>query len=126
MSRLYGALIVLGVVIVLTASGFWINTQTAKEVLASLESAYDAAKEGDMDAAKTELEKAQQKWDEKMETMLLFISHGRLDRIEEAIHQSYDYLDSQERSLFLAECSAAILQTEHLIHTEYPYVNNIF
>lgn len=126
MSRLYGALVVLGVVVVLTATGFLVNTNTAREVLTNLESACHLARNGRMDQAKAPLDQAQQKWDENMEIMLLFVSHGRLDRIEEAIHQAYDYLDSQERSLFLAKCSEAILQTEHLIHEEYPYVDNIF
>ena len=126
MSRFWGALGVLGIIAALTVSGFRINTGTAHQVLEKLENAYDLARDGDMDSARVQLETAQQIWDEKIETMLLFISHGRIDRIEEAIHQAYDYLDSRERSLFLAECSTAILQTEHLIHVEYPYVNNIF
>ncbi len=126
MRRLYGALVVLFIAVGLMITGFLVNTHTAQAVLADLQEAYSYARNGDTDRAKNSLTSARQRWDERLDTMLLFESHGRLDEIEEALHKAQDYLDRRELSLFLAECSSAALLTEHFISVEYPYWNNIF
>lgn len=126
MYRLYGALAVLGIAVCLITTGFIINTQTADKVLNELEASYTLAKQGDVEGAKSKIEAAKNEWDKNMETMLLFVSHGRLDQIEASINTAYNYAEQKDISMFLAECSYAKLLTEHFMDVEYPYINNIF
>lgn len=126
MYRLYGALGVLLSVVVLITAGYMLNTKTADKMLALLNEAYQLADAGEMTEAKKRVEQAKNELDSKIEGMLLFVSHGRLDRIEEAINKAYEYIDKNDLSLFMAECSSAILMTEHFINVENPYINNIF
>ena len=82
MNRLFGAFAVLAGVIVIILSGFFINTHTAGTVEKFLSLSMDYAEKNDIPNAKSELEKALNEWNKKMDTMLLFISHGRLDEID--------------------------------------------
>ena len=61
-----------------------------------------------------------------METMLLFISHGKLDEIEKTINTACSYIKSREISLYKAECISAHLLIDNFKNVEYPNINNIF
>ncbi len=126
MYRLYGALAVFGIALCIITTGFIIDTRTADKVIRELDSSYELAKNGDIEGAKRKIEAAKSEWDNNMETMLLFMSHGRLDQIESSINTAYNYIKSNEISMFIAECASARLMTGHFIDVEYPYLNNIF
>lgn len=126
MNRLLGALAVLIAVIITVTTGFFINTHTASTVNQLLLESIDYANHGDINNAKLSLEKAKQQWDNRMETMLLFVSHGKLDQIEETINVADSYIKSNEISLYLAECTTARLLIDHFRNVEYPNINNIF
>ncbi len=82
--------------------------------------------EGNKERAKNELEKAIREWEKNMETMLIFVSHGKLDQIEEAINIADSYLQNGEINLFYAECQRAATLLDHFENVEYPNINNIF
>ena len=126
MNRLFGALTVLAGIILTVTAGFFINTETAENVCRSLSLSMDYAENGDIQNAKTELEKALSEWNDNMDTMLLFISHGRLDEIEQALNTACSYLKNNDISMYSAECTRAFLMTENFKDVEFPNINNIF
>ena len=126
MNRLFGALAVLAGVIIIILSGFFINTNTAGTVEKFLSRSMDYAEKNDIPHAKAELEKALHEWNDNMDTMLLFISHGRLDEIEQSLNAAYAYIKSNDISMYTAECTRAFLMTDNFKSVEFPTVNNIF
>ena len=126
MNRLFGALTVLAGIIVIILSGFFINTDTAGTVEKFLSRSMDYAEKNDIPHAKAELEKALHEWNDNMDTMLLFISHGRLDEIEQSLNAAYAYIKSNDISMYTAECTRAFLMTDNFKSVEFPTVNNIF
>ena len=126
MNRLFGALTVLAGIIVIILSGFFINTDTAGTVEKFLSRSMDYAEKNDIPHAKAELEKALHEWNDNMDTMLLFISHGRLDEIEQSLNTAYAYIKNNDISMYTAECTRAFLMTDNFKSVEFPTVNNIF
>ena len=126
MNRIIGAFTVLAGIIITVVSGFFINTETAENVCRSLSLSMDYAENGDIQNAKTELKKALDEWNDNMDTMLLFISHGRLDEIEQSLNTAYAYIKNNDISMYTAECTRAFLMTDNFKSVEFPTVNNIF
>ena len=126
MKRLSISLVILAIVIGIGITGFIINTNTAKSVIEKVNTSKKYALENNIEQAKKELALAIDEWEENMETMLLFVSHGKLDQIEEAITIAYSYLEHDEMSLFYAECQRAATLINHFENVEYPNINNIF
>ncbi len=126
MNRLFGAFAVLAGVIIIITSGFFINTNTARTVGNLLSLSMEYAEKGDFQNAEISIEKAKNQWENNMETMLLFISHGKLDEIEKTINTACSYIKSREISLYKAECISAHLLIDNFKNVEYPNINNIF
>ena len=126
MNRIFGAFIVLIIVIVTVTTAFSINTNTASSVSRLLSDSIDSAEKGDIQSAGLFLQKAKYEWDTKMDIMLLFVSHGKLDQIEQTINIAYSYIKSNEVSLYMAQCRNARLLIDNFRHTEYPEIDNIF
>ena len=126
MFRLYGALGVLGVIIVIITTGFIINTRAATEVSDGIEQSVAEAKCGSIGKAAETIRKTRKEWSNKTEIMLLFDSHGRIDDIEKSLIRAECYIENDEVHHFLAECSSAKLMTENFLGFEYPELNNIF
>lgn len=126
MYRLYGAFGVLAVILVLITTGFIINTKTANEASVGIERAAAEAKNGSIPRATETIRKTRERWSKKMEIMLLFDSHGRVDDIEKSLLLAESYIENHELHHFLAECSVAKLMTDHFLGFEYPELNNIF
>lgn len=126
MKRLVISLVVLALVIGVGITGLIINTGTAKSVMEKVNISKEYAMNDNTEQAKKELESAIDEWEKRMETMLLFVSHGKLDQIEESINIAYSYLEHDEMSLFYAECQRAATLIDHFESVEYPNINNIF
>lgn len=126
MKRLIGALVILVIVIGIGVTGFIINTKTADTVIEMVETSKKYAFDGNIQDAKKELSKAIDEWEKNMETMLLFVSHGKLDQIEEAINIANAYIEHNELPLFYAECQRASILLDHFEGVEYVSINNIF
>ena len=60
-----------------------------------------------------------------METMLIFVSHGRLDQIEESLNNANTYIEFWELKAFSAECRKVKILIKHFYDLEYPTINNI-
>lgn len=126
MKRLIIAIAVLILVVGIGITGLLINTNTANSVMEKLHIAKEYATNGNTEQAKVELKKAVDKWEDRMEIMLIFVSHGKLDQIEESINIANAYLEHQEMTLFYAECQRAYTLLNHFENVEYLNINNIF
>ena len=126
MNRLWGALTVLLIVIITVTTAFFINTNTAYSVSRLLSQSIDSAEKGDITSAGIFLQKAKSQWDRKMDIMLLFVSHGKLDQIEQTVNIAYSYIKSNDISNYMAQCQNARLLINNFREVEYPDIKNIF
>lgn len=126
MNRLFGAFVVLAVVFAIIMTGFQINTKTASSVSEKIYNSAEYQKQGNSELAKKEIKSALNEWESNIETMLLFMSHGKLDQIEESINIADTYINLGDENMFLAECRRALILLEHFESVEYPSVDNIF
>ncbi len=125
MHRIYSAIIILAVTIAVIMFGFTINTTTSRSVSDKVELAESYAVGGDTVNAKNAIKAAVSEWQGKMETMLIFVSHGRLDQIEESLNNANTYIEFGELKAFSAECRKVKILIKHFYDLEYPTINNI-
>ncbi len=125
MHRIYIALVILIITVTIIISGFIINTSTSKSVSGKIESAENYAVSGDSENAKKQIRSALNEWESKMEAMLVFVSHGRLDQIEESLNSANTYIEFGELKAFSLECRKTEILIKHFYDLEYPTINNI-
>lgn len=121
-STIFISILTLFIVVV----GFTINTRTTNSINENITAAMNLKNNGDSEGAKRELQKAIDEWDHTIEIMLLFESHGKLDRIEESLKLSEMYLQNGNTNMFNEECKRASILIEHFNDLEYPTIYNIF
>lgn len=125
MYRIKSAIAILIATIVIITVGFTINTNTARSVYSKVDAAQQYNKNGNVYKAKQEILSARDEWENKMETMLMFMSHSKLDQIEEALGIANTYIDCGDKNAFSAECQKATILLQHFYDLEYPTINNI-
>lgn len=126
MYRLYGAIGVLALIILITFSGFRFTTHTSSVVSSRLEQAFQQAQNGHITQAQQSMREAEALWDSQTDMMLLFVSHGKADEIETTLTTAASYLESESLPLFFADCQKALMLLSHFSSVEYPVINNIF
>ena len=126
MNRLWGELTVILIVIITVTTAFFININISYYVSELLSQSIDSAENGDITSAGIFLQKAKSQWDSKMDTMLLFVSHGKLDQIEQTVNIAYVYIKSNDISNYMAQCQNARLLINNFREVEYPDIKNIF
>ncbi len=125
MNRIIGTIIILIITIALVTTEFVINTNTASSVNEKIYNADIIASNGRVDEAEYNMNEALKEWDDHSQSMLLFYSHQKPDEIEESIHKAKSYLDSEEMSLFHAECKLILIRLKQFNDLEYPSIKNI-
>ena len=125
MGRFFGATVVLILVIAVIITGFFTDTLTADYVSGKLEESKDFAVSGNNTDAALALADANSKWKQNLETMLLFVPHSKLDRIDESLNSAQLFLESGDTALYLNECNTAILMIRHFSNLEHPNIYNI-
>lgn len=125
MYRLYGALAVLAAVVLISFTGFYINKTTSDKIIGCLESSSELAKQGRADEAKQNINEAQKLLHSRLETMFLFVSHRKLDEIEQCIDKAKTYLDNSDYTSYYVYCSNALELIRDYRNTEYPTIYNI-
>lgn len=123
--RIYSAAVIFIITIITIIFGFIINTTTSESVSDKIQSAERYAENNDAENANKQIKAALSEWESKMETMLIFISHGKLDQIEESLHTANTYLEFGELKSFTAECRKTEILLKHFNDLEYPTINNI-
>lgn len=126
MKKVWIAVCVLAAVIIISISGLVLNVTTAQDLTEMINSACAYVEDEDTDSALDVLEGAIAEFDERTGIMLVFVSHGKLDDIEETLQVAKSFLESGEIPEFMAECNRALAMLKHYKDVEYPYFNNIF
>ncbi len=125
MSRLYGAFLVLAAVIVLSFSGYQLNTRTAGQLSTALQQAYHTAANGEHADSVQHMEEAAILLQNNRQQLCLFVSHRTVEEIEQAVAQANLCLRQQNDTLFFLYCKSAIDMTEDFIRLEQPHLYNI-
>ncbi len=126
MRRLIGAIVVVAVIVGIGFLGFFLNIGIANNVREKLILSAESMQQNQPSESRRIFQQAAEDWHNGMETMLLFVSHGKIDEIDKTMHKANAYLEIGQFDLYYSECSLAQLLLEHYMDTEYPYVNNIF
>ncbi len=126
MNKIWIAIVVLALVLGISITGMVLNINTASDMTQYINKTYDYVEKNDFDTAAQTMETAVEELDSRMEWMLIFVSHGKLDEIEETILVAQSFLKTREVPEFMAECNRALAMIDHYREVEYPYLNNIF
>lgn len=126
MNKVWIAACVFVIVIIISVTGMFLNIGTASDMTEQIQEARTHIENKEYEKAKEVINSAVEELDSRMEAMLIFVSHGKLDEIEESIQVAKSFLDSGEIPEFLAECNRALAMLDHYREVEYPYLNNIF
>lgn len=126
MNKVWIAAVVLALVLGISITGMILNIGTATDITNYIEETRNCVEKDDLDTAQKKIENAVEELDKRMEWMLIFVSHGKLDEIEETLLVAQSFLKSRETPEFMAECERVLVMLEHYREVEYPYLNNIF
>ena len=126
MYRLYGALGILMIIIILTFCTFRVNTDTAGHLGSRLENAFTLAESGSVEESELAMNDALGYIESRSGLLCAIISHKMIDDIRIDMEKAQVCLNRGEISLFLAHCKSAIFRTRDLRELEYPTLMNIF
>ncbi len=126
MHRLISTVIIFILTLLIITAGFAINTRTTNSINEKINTAIELNTYGEIEDAKNIIQTAIDEWDNHIETMLLFESHGKLDQIEESLKIAQMYIKNGETEMFNAECKRASILIDHFNSLEYPTIYNIF
>lgn len=125
MGRTKGAILILFITVILTISGFIINTRTASRVSDKLKLASELIEQKDIESAKIYAYSALDEWNTESDKMMIFSSHNITDQIEQSLNIAVSYIDKNNSDLFNAECKKSIILLKQLEELEYPTISNI-
>lgn len=125
MKRVIIAIALIFVVMGLCILEYTLNTNESKRASESLEKAQILLKDNKNDEAENIMKNLRENWESNVESMLIFVSHGKPDKIGESLAVAESYLKSRELPEFYAECKRAENELKHFRDLEIPTFNNI-
>ena len=125
MHRIISTYIICLITVILVATGFYINTNSAQRVRELIEQSAEYSSEKNNADADETMDKAMDIWNSKSQLMLLFMPHDRVDQINETLNIAQEYLRSDNNEMFRTECKRAVILLQKLNNLEYPTINNI-
>ncbi len=125
MKRFIIAVILIFAVAGLCTVEYILNTGESSRASEALEKAQILLKEGKTDEASETMKRLRENWDANVESMLIFVSHGKPDAICESLAVAESYLESREFPEFYAECRRTENELKHFRELEIPTFNNI-
>lgn len=93
---------------------------------ASIESAIDCAKKGDIEKAKEEVERFYEMWEEYDPTLTAIVRHHTIDDIEKTAAGLLPLLDAPDLSIFYSEARRTLSLIEVMWKDERVSVENLF
>lgn len=126
MNKVWIAAAVLVLVLGISITGMILNINTASDMTEFIKETRNYVEKDDFNTAAQTMETAVEELDNRMKWMLVFVSHGKLDEIEETILVAQSFLKNKEIPQFMAECERALSMLDHYREVEYPYFNNVF
>lgn len=125
MKRLIIAVILIIIVAGLCTIEYFLNTGESSSASEALIRAQSLLRDGKTDEATETMQKLRENWDSNVESILIFVSHGKPDAICESLAVAESYLKSREFPEFYAECQRAENELKHFSELEIPTFNNI-
>lgn len=126
MQKLLSAGIITLILLIITSAGFKINTETSDAVSERLSKTIELVNNGENEKARREMKKCVDIWNSHFQKMQIFISHGRIDEIDESLKTAEYQLNGNNDTEFITEASRSLVLLEHFKDMEYPSVYNIF
>lgn len=122
--------VIIAVVLILIVAGlctfeYTLNTTETNHTSEALEKAQMLLKNGKADEAEQTIKSLRENWERNVESMLIFVSHGKPDEICENLAVAESYLKSREIPEFYAECKRVENELKHFRDLEIPTFNNI-
>lgn len=125
MHRIISTYVICLITVILVGTGFYINTNSVQKVRELIELSAEYSTDDKNEDAKDTMDKAIELWKNESQFMLLFMSHGRVEQIDETLNIANIYLKSDNAEMFNAESKRAVILLENLNNLEYPTINNI-
>ncbi len=125
LNRIKGTILILVVTITTVFCGFILTTRTTSSISHQLALALEQAQQGDNNQTIVCTDAAFDDWTRYSAAMMVFISHDRIDRIDEAFNNARNYLHAGNMQQFHIECRRTRLLLDHLNKMEYPTIDNI-
>ncbi len=125
MYRLFGAVGVLILIIVIGTASFVESTKASEEILDKLESAYSLADSGKIKAASIAMKEAANRMNEHSEILCLTHSHQVFDEISLETEKAIGLLEHGEREQFIASCRSIVFRIRDFKELEFPTLKNI-
>ena len=125
MYRLYGALAVLALVVLISLAGFFVNTAASDRIIDCLDASLELAKNGEREKSEIAIAEARSLLNSRIEIMFLFVSHRKLDEIEQCIDKAEAYIGNNDMTSYYVYCSSAVELIRDYKSTEYPTIYNI-
>ncbi len=126
MQKLFTAGIIALILLIITSAGFRINTETSDAVGAKLSKAIELVNDGKNEKARSVMNDCMEIWNSNFQKMQIFISHGRIDEIDESLKTADYQLNGNNDEVFITEASRALVLLAHFKDMEYPSVYNVF
>ncbi len=125
MYRIGSAAVIFIITVTIVTAGFLINTRTASQVTDTINSAVVAANNNDTEKALSVFRNALDIWKSNNSIMLLFMSHGKIDQIDESVNIACTYIENGDLDMFRAESKRSLVLLRHFNDLEYPSFTNI-
>lgn len=126
MKRIWASLIIFAVLIVGCTAGAKATERIAGEMTATVSEAKAASEKGDAARAYDLSRKAGQDWRDHHAFLCTYMSHARLEAIDQTLSALPAFCRYGNKDEFSAECDRSIAQFSYLTESEIPSVANIF
>lgn len=122
--------ILIAVILIIITAGlctleYTLNTTESVRTSEALKRTQALLDSGKVKESEETIKNLRNSWDSKVESMLIFTSHGKPDQISEGLAVAESYLKSREFPEFYAECKRVETELEHFRDLEIPTFNNI-
>ena len=125
MKRTVAAFCIVLIVLLLCLAGIQTARQITTEAVASLEELKVLVSQEDFSAALELSRSIRESWVKKHRILCLYMSHDRLEKIDESMSAIIPLIQYKESGHILSECDRMIAQIQDLQESESPNWENI-
>lgn len=125
MNRVWGAGVLLAVLTALCLWGISSTDAASQEISLSLEAAREAVQEENWEKAAEISQICRTKWNRMHSYLCLYISHSKLEAIDQSIALLEPLAAEPSKEQLAAELSRCLTQIRMLKESEYPTIENI-
>lgn len=125
MKRVWAAIAMVILLLVLCITGLIFTHENISSLTNKIEETKNLVSQGEIEQAKQSNQELTQMWDDHYRVFCTYISHDKLEAIDQSMATLSTKLEYQEYSEFTTELDRACAQLRHLQDTELPTLENI-